>query len=68
MFTQAEYDKGNAIAFSWHIKDVHGLDENLTDDQARQILANFKEHHDGSMQAMWEDLRLHVDEFKRSKK
>lgn len=60
MFTQAEYDRGDAIHIDWHIDDVKGLDESLTDEQAREILANFQNHHEGSMQAAWEDLELHI--------
>lgn len=64
MFTQEEYDRGDAIALSWHIQDVKEFDPELTDQQARQILANFADHHDGSMQAMWDDLQYHVQKFK----
>ena len=64
MFTQAEYDRGDAIAFSWHIDDVKYIDENLTDEQAREILARFAKHHDGSQEQMVEDLAYHVDLFK----
>jgi predicted ribonuclease toxin of YeeF-YezG toxin-antitoxin module len=67
MFTREEYDRGDAIAISWHIDDVKGLDDSLTDDQAREILSNFEQNHDGSMQAMWEDLQLHIDWFKEGK-
>ena len=64
MFTQLEYDRGDAIAISWHIDDVKGLDSNLTDEEARQVLANFEKHHEGSMESMWADLQFHVDNFK----
>lgn len=66
MFTQAEYDRGDAIAISWHIDDIKEIDPDLTDDQAREILANFDNHHEGSMESMWEDLKYHIDEFKES--
>jgi Ca2+-binding EF-hand superfamily protein len=63
MFTQEEYDKGNAIHIDWHIDDVKSLDDTLTDDQARKILKGFERNHDGSMGSMWEDLQFHVDNF-----
>ncbi len=64
MFTKEEYERGDAVAFSWHIDDVKGLDNGLTDEQAREILSNFERRHDGSQESMWEDLQLHVDMFK----
>lgn len=65
MFTQAEYDRGDAIAISWHIDDVKSLDDTLTDKQAREILANFERNHDGSMEQMWQDLQFHVNEVEK---
>lgn len=69
MFTQAEYDRGDAISFSWHIDDVKRIDSTLTDEQAREVLQNFVDYHDGSQEAMWEDLELNVNWYneKRSK-
>lgn len=64
MFTQQEYDRGDAIAISWHIDDVQAIDSDLTDEQARQVLKNFENHHDGSQEAMWQDLEYHVGEFR----
>lgn len=64
MFSKKEYDRGDAIAISWHIGDIQGLDDSLTDEQARTVLSNFERHHEGSMEAMWEDLKLHIDMFK----
>lgn len=58
-------DEDNKIAITWHIDDVKSLDDSLSDEQAREVLHNFQRHHDGSMQAMWEDLQYHVDEFHR---
>ena len=67
MFTKEEYERGDAIMISWHIDDIKGLDDSLTDDEAREILENFDRHHEGSMEAMWDDLKYHIDEFKREK-
>lgn len=64
MFTMKEYEDGDAIAFSWHIEDVLSLDASLTVEQARVILANFNNHHEGSQDAMWADLQYHIDDFK----
>jgi len=67
MFTKETYNKGNAIAFSWHIDDVKSIQNSLTDEQAREILARFENNHNGSHEAMWEDLRLSVDWYKENK-
>lgn len=68
MFTKAEYENGDAIAISWHIDDVMSIEprsgdlkDALTEDEARQVLANFERHHEGSMESMWEDLKYHAD-------
>ncbi len=67
MFSKETYERGDAIAISWHIDDVKGLDSSLTDEQAREILARFEKHHEGSMEAMWWDLQFHIDNFKEEK-
>lgn len=64
MFSLKEYESGNAIAISWHIDDVKAIDDSLNDEQARQVLANFADHHEGSMESMWDDLQYHVNNFK----
>lgn len=58
---------GDTISFTWSIEDVKSIDSSLTDDEAREILANFESHHEGSMDAMWQDLDLHVGMFNREK-
>lgn len=56
-------DKINdTVSFSWHIEDVKSINDKLTDEQAREVLGNFEKHHEGSMEAMWEDLAYHVRE------
>lgn len=65
MFTKEEYERGDAVAFSWHIDDVKSFNNNLTDEQAREILANFEQHHEGSYESMWNDLEYHINEFMR---
>lgn len=72
MFTKEEYESGDAVAISWHIDDVKDLywtryEKEMTDDEAREILANFAHNHDGSMTAMWDDLQFHVDNFEEEK-
>ena len=64
MFTQETYDRGDAIAFTWHIDDVKSIDPALTDEQAREVLKNFEEYHDGSHEAMWEDLKTNVQWYR----
>jgi hypothetical protein len=67
MFTKEEYARGDAIMLSWHIDDVKGLDHSLTDDEAREVLRRFEQHHEGSQEAMWDDIKLHIDMFKEDK-
>lgn len=57
----------DSITITWNIEDVKSLDNTLTDDEARQVLQAFERHHDGSMDAMWQDLKYHLSEFNREK-
>jgi hypothetical protein len=59
------------IAFVWGVQDVMSIEprsgelkDALTAEEAREVLHNFNEYHDGSQQAMWEDLQLNVDWYK----
>lgn len=56
------------VAIVWSIEDVKELDESLTDEQALEVLKNFENHHEGSMEQMWLDLQYHLDEFKSEKR
>lgn len=56
----------NQIAFIWSVEDVLSIDKDLTDEQAMLILAGFEHNHDGSQEAMWYDLKYHVDNFKEN--
>ena len=67
-FDIEEYERGNAIALSWHIQDVLALEpesgdlkDALTEDEAREVLRNFERHHEGSQDSMWVDLKYHAD-------
>jgi hypothetical protein len=64
MFSKKTYDSGNAIEISWHIDDVKSLDNTLTDEQAREVLARFDHHHEASMETMWDDLKFHIDLYR----
>lgn len=55
--------EGKAV-FEWNIEDVQSIDEDITDEQAVEILERFDHHHEGSMEAMWWDLEYHVGEYK----
>lgn len=57
------YDTDSQVAIIWSVEDVQSLDENLDDEQAMDVLEHFKENHDGSMEAMWEDLQMAVNEY-----
>lgn len=65
----AEYDDKRQVAFIWSIEDVQGLEggEKLTDEQAFEVLQAFEHHHEGSHDAMWDDLKFHLDYWKEEK-
>lgn len=58
-------DLTNTISIIWSIDDIQMIDPSISDNDARVILHNFDNHHEGSMEAMWQDLEYHIDEFKR---
>ena len=53
-FSRETIEKGDAIAVYWHIDDVKSLKNDLTDEQARQILATLKHRHDASIGVNWD--------------
>lgn len=56
---------GNKINLSWHIDDVIETakedDIDLTDDQARDILAFLKKNHDASLGVCWETIQAAIE-------
>lgn len=60
------YDPKRQIAIIWSIEDVQGLNSELSDEQAFEVLKRFEQHHEGSMEQMWYDLQYHVDEYGRA--
>lgn len=52
------------VAFVWSIEDVKFLiEDEISDEQAFEILQRFDNHHEGSMEQMWHDLEYHVSEW-----
>ena len=52
------------INISWHFTDVQEVDDNLTNDEARQILQLIKEKHDANIGVNWETIGAWIEYFK----
>jgi len=55
--------RGDAIASIWTIDDVKALDENLTDEDARRILANVQYNFDANDGINWGVIQREIDEY-----
>lgn len=64
LFDREVYERGDAIAISFHIEDLQYIDDTLTDQEAREVLARFEKHHEGSDESLWEDIKLHIDMYR----
>ena len=53
------------ISITWCVEDVKSLDENLTDDECRQVLQMALRNHDATIGVNWDVLQCHIDELKR---
>ena len=52
----------DTISITWTIADVKSLDESLTDDECRQVLAIAEKNHDASIGINWDVLETYIDE------
>jgi len=57
----------NKIASCWGIEDVIGVDDTLTEDEAREILYTVHEEQDASIGINWDVIEARVNDFKREK-
>ena len=59
-------DDANQAVFPWSIEDVHEKasrsDEELTDDEAREVLRLAVKHHDAEIGINWDVLGVWIDE------
>lgn len=53
----------NTIEISWHIDDVLEVRPDLTNAQAREVLAQAKDRHDASIGINWDVLAIHADDL-----
>jgi hypothetical protein len=53
----------NTIEISWHIDDVRAVRPNLTEAQAREVLAYAKHRHDADIGINWDILAIHADDL-----
>lgn len=60
-----ESNDADTICSSWHITDVQSRDEDLTDDQARDILHAVDHKHDANEGINWEVIDVHIANFRR---
>lgn len=63
-----QIESGDAIAVVWHIDDVKSMDENLTDDEAREILERMYHKHDATIGISWDTIDAFIDMYKWDKK
>lgn len=63
-------DRKDKIAISWHIDDVKGMEgyEDLTDDEAREVLELTANNHDATIGVSWDTLEVWADEVKSRRK
>ncbi len=53
--------QGNWLSIRWHIDDVLSVRPDLTNDQARQVLASLKHGHDANIGINWEVIEIVAD-------
>jgi hypothetical protein len=53
----------DTIEISWHVDDVKEVRPDLTNDQAREVLAQAKHRHDASIGINWDVLAIHADDL-----
>lgn len=60
----------DSIEISWHIDDVKGMEgyEDLTDDEAREVLELTANNHDATIGVNWDTLEVWADEVKSRRK
>jgi len=58
---QEEEETEDSIAVRWSIDDVKSIREDLTDDQAREVLHQADRRHDAEVGINWDVLRIHAD-------
>ncbi len=51
----------DTISITWHIEDVLHENPDLTDLQARQVLARAKRNHDATIGINWDVLAYHAE-------
>lgn len=49
------------VTIEWVVDDVKEIAPDLDQKQCEEVLDLFDRYHDGSMESMWDDLRLHAD-------
>lgn len=58
----------HCIAIHWYVDDVISVDKTLTQQQAANVLAYAKRHHDATIGINWEVLEAHIDYLKNQGK
>ena len=58
------------LASWWHISDVQSLDEDLTEDECKNVLAMVDQKHDANIGINWDFIQYWIDEIvdERNKK
>ncbi len=53
----------NWLASWWHISDVQSLDEDLTEDECKDVLAMVDRKHDANIGINWDFIQYWIDEI-----
>lgn len=53
----------NWLAEWWHIDDVKGLEETLTDEEAQDVLRMVNKRHDCNIGINWDFIQYFIDEI-----
>lgn len=55
-------NKDGWMAVWWHVDDVMGLDDSLSEEKAREVLELAYRRHDAEIGINWDVLRVHIDD------
>jgi hypothetical protein len=52
----------------WGVEDILGLDEDLTEEDAKEVIRRADHYHDAEIGINWDVLGTHIDIYKSEKK
>jgi hypothetical protein len=51
-----------SIEITWHINDVHSLEEGMSNDEAFEVLCRAKQYHNAEIGINWDVIQYYIDE------